>query len=83
MEKPFAQWICEKTKNKAELARELGVNRSTTTLWCAGKRIPSAEMKEKIADSSLFKQNDMSLKEKLIHVLLLCHEQEKLCIKQS
>lgn len=73
-QKIFSEWISEKLTNRsqASLARELDVNRSTINHWCTGTRIPSAEMKEKISESSLFDSTRYSLS----FLLHACHNQE-------
>lgn len=40
----------EKKYNQEEMAKELGVSKSTIAMWETGKRLPSPELYEQIAD---------------------------------
>lgn len=82
---PFCEWITEKIiengSSQAKLAREIGVNRSTVNLWKKGARIPSPEMKEKIAESPLF-SSDSDKDDNVRFLLWCCHFQELMEDKQ-
>ena len=82
-EQKFALFLVyNMSKTQAEIARELGVNRSTVNLWIKGKRLPNAIQREKISKCSLFLGDTRTNKERLDYILFICHTQELFCLRQ-
>ena len=75
----FSQWLSETLDShkisSSQLAREIGVNRSTVSLWRSSQRLPTCHLKIKIAEA--LEARDIDNKSALIReILWRCHVSE-------